>query len=115
MKLKEYYFPFVADFYQQPVAVNDIGMVSYMNDKYVLDLYGLSSEEVHQLKSAGKFSKSEISNIILKKKIELVMIYDVWFKEKPDNWLKVAVLKTKRLQVHQVRFLSMLLHMGMPH
>ncbi|MGB4220907.1 MAG: hypothetical protein WBJ50_06470 [Smithellaceae bacterium] len=88
---------FVADFYQRPVAVNDIGLVSYMNDEYVLDLYGLGSEEVRQLKSAGKFGKSEMSNMISKKKIELVMIYDTWFEEIPDNWRKIAVLKTQKI------------------
>ncbi len=35
---------FATDFYKQPVAVNDLGWVSYKNDAFVLDLQGLGSE-----------------------------------------------------------------------
>jgi hypothetical protein len=36
---------FVADYWRQPVAVNDLGLVAYRGGEYTLDLWGLASQE----------------------------------------------------------------------
>jgi hypothetical protein len=46
---------FATDFYKEPVAVNDVGWVSYNNDAFVLDLWGLGSEPVRRLKMTQGF------------------------------------------------------------
>lgn len=86
---------FVVDFWNRPVAVNDLGYVSYRNPMYVLDLWGLGSEEMRVIKKSGELSSPKIEALIEKKKIGMVMIYDSWFKDiVPKKWIKVASLQT---------------------
>lgn len=81
---------FVVDYYKKPVAVNDIGYVSYKNSNYVLDLYGLASvEALNYRKSRRDFGW--MNELAKEKKVELVMAYAQWFKA-PNNWIKVGEL-----------------------
>ena len=82
---------FVVEFYRQPVAVNDLGYVSYKNDHYVLDLWGLaSSEALHHRKA--KASSEWMDELTRAKGISLAMIYENSFHEIPDHWIKVGEL-----------------------
>lgn len=82
---------FATEYYKKPVAVNDIGYVSFRNENYVLDLYGLSSFESY--KSWNSQSGFEwMDSLALKHNVNLIMIYEGWFKEIPKNWRKVAEL-----------------------
>ena len=86
---------FVVDFWKRPVAVNDLGWVSYKNDFYVLDLWGLGSEDVRLSKMSGTYNSSKINELIAKNNISFIMIYDEWFNGViPGNWEKVATLET---------------------
>ena len=86
---------FIVDFWKRPVAVNDLGWVSYKNDSYVLDLWGLGSEDVRLSKINGTYNSSKINELIAKNNIDLVMIYDEWFDGIiPHDWEKIATLKT---------------------
>jgi hypothetical protein len=89
---------FVASFWKRPVAVNDLGLVSYHNNFHVLDLYGLGSEEVRLSKVEGSFNAPKINELVIKSNVGLIMIYDDWFNEKiPSNWIKIATLKTSKV------------------
>jgi hypothetical protein len=84
---------FITEVYQRPVAVNDLGWASYRNDDYVLDLWGLGSSEARKLRKTEK-NAQWMDALAAEKNIELIMIYHnaAWFKEVPDNWIKVAEL-----------------------
>lgn len=78
---------FVAEFYRQPVAINDIGLPSFASDAYILDIWGLASRQ------ALDFRKSEASpewmnDLAVKNGVELALIYDTEYK--PKNWVHLA-------------------------
>jgi hypothetical protein len=86
---------FARDFYARPVAVNDLGLVAYRNPNFVLDLWGLGSEEVRKAKLAGEYGPARMAEVAEGYDVGLVMIYDSWFPlGLPASWAKVAVLHT---------------------
>jgi hypothetical protein len=84
---------FVQDYYRRPVAVNDLGWVSYRNPNYVLDLLGLASESVRETRMRDplpgwpeKFTRAH--------GVGLAMIYTPWFaQDLPGSWQPVAQLQ----------------------
>lgn len=79
---------FVTEFYQKPVAVNDIGYVSYHNDRYVLDLLGLSSYET----LLRYYEQPDWLAIITNDyNIDLVIVYEYDFHI-PKQWIKLGEL-----------------------
>ena len=68
---------FVTDFYKEPVAVNDLGWVSYGNNAFVLDLEGLGSESVRGLRAAHAFDAAHMAGLTSHYNVGLVMIYEV--------------------------------------
>lgn len=89
---------FVTEFWPGPVAVNDLGWVSYRNDEVVLDLFGLGSEKVRRLRSAGHLGAAEIDQLARRDHVGLSMIYDRWFcGSLPGTWRRVAVLHTTQV------------------
>jgi hypothetical protein len=86
---------FVRKFYSHPVAVNDLGLVAYKNPNFVLDLWGLGSEEVRKARLIGRYGSAEMAALVDRHHVGLVMIYDSWFPQGlPSSWTKVAVLHT---------------------
>jgi hypothetical protein len=83
---------FVQDYYRRPVAVNDLGWVSYRNPHYVLDLLGLASESVRATRMREPlpgwpevFTRAH--------GVGLAMIYTPWFAQVlPASWQPVAQL-----------------------
>ena len=93
---------FVVQFYKKPVAVNDLGYVSYQNENYVLDLWGLGSQDA--LKERIKADKADWKNSLVESaKVELIMIYEDWFEEIPKSWLKIGELHLGRGRVTPAR------------
>ncbi|NRB37863.1 MAG: hypothetical protein HRU20_05255 [Pseudomonadales bacterium] len=84
---------FIRDYYQQPVAVNDLGLATYENDLYVLDLWGLGSSKARKLRKTAD-SADWMAELVDAKNIQLVMIYHdaIWFPEVPAGWIKLAEL-----------------------
>ena len=83
---------FVADHWRHGVAVNDLGWVSYRIDPklYVLDLYGLASNEALRRKHKdGPWMEA----MVRRHGIRLAMIYPWWFEGVPDSWVRVAELR----------------------
>ena len=90
---------FVNDFYRAPVAVNDLGLVSYHNPNFVLDLGGLASEKARILK-ASDASAEEYQAFVAGSGVHLVIIYDEWFPDQiPARWIKVASMDLSRERV----------------
>ena len=88
---------FATDFYKQPVAVNDLGWVSYKNPAFVLDLQGLGSEPVRRLRAAHAFDATQMADLVSRYNIGLVMIYESWYPDIPPAWKRIAVLHARAL------------------
>jgi hypothetical protein len=90
---------FINDFYRAPVAVNDLGLVSYHNSNFVLDLGGLASEEARILKASGADAE-DYRELVGSNDVHLVIIYDEWFPNQvPASWVKVASMDLSRQRV----------------
>jgi hypothetical protein len=90
---------FVNEFYRAPVAVNDLGLVSYHNPNFVLDLGGLASEDARLLR-LSKASADTYRDFIANHGVHLAIIYDEWFKgEIPASWVKVASMDLSRERI----------------
>jgi hypothetical protein len=89
---------FVAHHWKAPVAVNDIGYVAFQNDGYVLDLWGLGSEEARRLRQSG--DSDMLHKLTVRHGVHLAMIYEHAFPDAiPADWRKVAELRlsTRRI------------------
>jgi hypothetical protein len=76
------------------VAVNDIGLVGWMNPGvYVVDLVGLASSEALEHRRAGIDDPAWIDQQATRHGVDLVMIYPAWFSRVPATWVKVAELR----------------------
>jgi hypothetical protein len=87
---------FVVDYYRDSVAVNDLGWVSFGNDHYVLDLWGLASREAYKLRSTAT-SALWLVDITRQHDVGLVMIYhnEKYFPQLPESWIKIGELKLR--------------------
>ena len=86
---------FVKEYYRKPVAVNDIGYVSYNNNEYVLDLYGLASQETLKSRLTNR-DPFWMDTIVNKHNVKLAMFYDRWYRNIPANWQKVGEMQLAR-------------------
>lgn len=90
---------FVSDFYRAPVAVNDLGLVSYHNSNFVLDLVGLVSEKARFLR-ANHADSATYARFVSENGVRLAIIYDQWFLGQiPVNWEKVGSMALSRKDV----------------
>jgi hypothetical protein len=80
----------IAECWRQPVAVNDLGWVSFRNDVYVLDLWGLGNEAARKARMSGESGWME--RLVVEKDVGLAMIYAGWFPQLPQHWIPVAEL-----------------------
>lgn len=98
----------ITEFYQKPVAVNDLGWTSYHNPHYVLDLWGLGSSQAREMRKDGS-NKAWLEQLVAEQNIELVMIYHHprWFEEVPDSWVKLGELDSDKLSVVSLRPVSL--------
>ncbi|MFT0173259.1 hypothetical protein ACLKMY_30380 [Paraburkholderia mimosarum] len=79
------------DFLKEPVAVNDLGMVSYYGHQPVLDLWGLGSIDALRERIADPSGKW-IGQAAQRKGVEFAFIYESWFPGLPQSWVKVGTL-----------------------
>ena len=101
---------FAVDFWRKPVAVNDLGWVSYGNPNYVLDIVGLGSEAARMARAkarSGPLPENPIfgtasdgvawmDQLVQQHNVDCVMIYTAWFPRQPTDWTEVATLKLDR-------------------
>jgi hypothetical protein len=92
---------FALEYLKEPVAVNDLGYVSYKNNFEVLDLWGLGSLEA--AKARGSNAPDWMAEITTRHDVRLAMIYESWFPTKiPKSWIKIADLKSTRNKLSQI-------------
>lgn len=83
---------FVDGFYRGPVAVNDLGLVSYGNPYPVLDLGGLGSETA-RLMIVHHATADAYRALVAANGVHFVMIYPEWFPGAiPKDWIRVGTL-----------------------
>jgi hypothetical protein len=76
-----------------PVAVNDIGAVSFYNDFPILDLYGLASMDVARAKLSGMYNSRMMNALVRETGARVVVVYDYWFTQFggiPPEWVKAG-------------------------
>lgn len=88
---------FVTLYYPRAVAVNDIGYVSFRNENYVLDLYGLGSSEARRFRSQNQGSEW-MNALAAAHGVTLAMIYEQWYIL-PANWRKIGELYLGRPRI----------------
>lgn len=86
---------FIVDYYKKPVAVNDIGFTSFDNDNYVLDLWGLASQQAFRARMKD-LTGAWLDTICNEKNVKLVMIYPQHFRRIPTQWVKLGKLVIKK-------------------
>lgn len=92
---------FATEFFPERVAVNDLGWVSYQNDQYVLDLWGLGSEEARRLTAEGRDPRV-IMELATRNDVAYAMIYQDWFAGAiPSQWCHMAQLQTIQITSSQ--------------
>ena len=84
---------FAADIYRRAVAVQDLGWVSYRNPNYVLDVWGLGSEEARRARARERTDPEAIVRLVQRRHIDLVMANDLTGRVPPD-WCLVGELRT---------------------
>jgi hypothetical protein len=95
---------FVTEFYKKPVVANDIGWVSYRNESYVLDLYGLASEQMRVARlKAGEDKNAARAALVGASGIELVMTYFPPNGELSQDWIPLAYLDLSRKLISAAR------------
>lgn len=82
-------YRFATEYYRAPVAVNDIGYVSYRNNSFVVDLWGLTSGKTLELRRNAS-DKTWMTDLALAHGANLAMVYDSWVEPVPDNWIPIA-------------------------
>ncbi len=100
---------FQREYVKGPVAVNDLGWVSYRNDDYVLDLWGLASLEALKIRLREDVPEGWAGPLVKARGVKLVMIYDKWLGEAVGpEWIYLGTLglgeKTHYLGGNEVDF-----------
>jgi hypothetical protein len=92
---------FATEFVRQPVAVNDIGFVSWRNDHDILDLLGLASLEVQ---AARRVSDDEtwVMPLMRRRGVRVAIVHDQpWMLERlPDEWQLAGTMTLSRRPVN---------------
>lgn len=84
---------------QAPVAVNDLGLISFRTDTYVLDLWGLGSLTALRERQTEQADADWMDRLMRRHGVEYAFIYPGWFSRLPDNFIKIADLKLNELRV----------------
>jgi hypothetical protein len=79
------------DYLDEPVAVNDLGFVSYYARRHILDLGGLASYQALQAR-ADPATDAWVSDLMTRNHVEQAMVYDALYPHRPANWIRVATL-----------------------
>jgi hypothetical protein len=79
------------DYLDEPIAVNDLGFVSYYARHHILDLGGLASYEALQ-ERADPATDAWVADLMKRNHVEQAMVYDNFYPRRPANWIRVATL-----------------------
>ena len=86
---------FAKEFMDTPVAVNDLGWVSWNNDNYVLDLWGLASAQAREIRLNGA-EPGWAGQLTRQQDVPFAMVYDRWLKDGIGaDWTKIGDLELR--------------------
>jgi len=89
---------FATEYFPERVAVNDLGWVTYDNDQYVLDLWGLGNETARTTFIAEGHKPAPIRRITTNADVAYAMLYEEWFEGGiPEEWCLIGQLETMDL------------------
>ncbi len=76
------------------IALNDLGCLSLYANAPVVDLWGLGSQPVAELKTKGTFDAAAIEQIFAKYQVKYVVVFDEWIPRRllPANVIRVGQL-----------------------
>jgi len=84
---------FATEFYNRPVAVNDLGWVTYRNSNYVLDLWGLGSEAARKARLVTK-EPGWMDHLAQEHHVGVALLYASWFGDAiPQDWFRLGRLR----------------------
>jgi hypothetical protein len=85
---------FLKTYYRhQPVALNDVGLVGYLSDTQLLDLWGLGNLEVAKAIRAHRYDAITMDRMVMRENVRVIMVYDRAFSiygGLPLEWFKVG-------------------------
>jgi len=86
------------DYIRVPVAVNDLGRIAWRNPDYVLDLFGLGSDEARRIRfGGGPVPEGWADPLAARHGVKAAMIYDVWFGDAAgSDWVRIGELTMDR-------------------
>jgi hypothetical protein len=58
------------------VALNDIGAVAWLSSSGIVDIYGLATQEVADLKRRGQWNEASLEALVARRHVRAVAIYD---------------------------------------
>ena len=103
---------FAVEHWRDSIAVNDAGLASFRNPYYVLDLWGLASEEARHARREDD-SNEWADRLARDRGVDLVIVYESWFRDTggqlPESWEKVGDLGFQRPHTHSGGRKSLLL------
>ena len=90
----------VVDHWREPVAVNDLGWVSFRNDAHVLDLRGLGSEDARRARTRGD-GDGWIGPMVAERGVGLALVYvdPDWIAAPPPEWIRRGELRLAMARV----------------
>lgn len=89
---------FAREHLREPIAVNDIGVVSWRAEQPITDLWGLGSDAARIARHSG--DAAWMSDFLPRgSSPRVAMIYDHWFQHLPQWWIRVGELKLDGLRV----------------
>ncbi len=74
------------------IGANDIGLIAYQNDNYVLDFWGLAYHEAYKQRKQSSSTVSWMAQLATSNDVGMVMIYPKWFNAVPAEWVLLAKL-----------------------
>lgn len=77
------------------IAINDLGYMALHSDARVLDLWGLGSQEITDLKMKNQWDNEHKELLLKKHNVKYVAVFNEWFPQKsalPDYLIPVAKL-----------------------
>ncbi len=87
---------FATEFFPATPAVNDLGWVSYQNENYVLDLWGLGSEEARTHRANEGLQPGWVRDLAVEHNAAFAMVFDhALGAAMPSEWCRIAQMDTK--------------------
>jgi hypothetical protein len=78
----------------EPIAVNDLGLVSLRSHQYILDLWGLGSFDALKARATGQ-APDWIRDLMRRRQVSYAFVYDQFFPVLPPEWIRVGELRLK--------------------